>query len=188
MTNPTPVLISAVALCAALGAQAQEPVLKGSQATESALIDALTIEGPAAAPGATRGFRPAPESSTGTATKKPATGPGKASLLITFGTDSSVISTDAQSTLDALAKALQSDKLAGFTFRVEGHADARGDASHNMELSQQRAEAVANYLVEKYGILRERLIPVGKGDTEPMNKERIDAPENRRVTIVTVRN
>src|SRR5574340_529922 len=98
------------------------------------------------------------------------------------------ISADAQSTLDALARALQSDRLAGFSFRVEGHADARGDPSHNMELSKQRAEAVADYLVKTYGILPERLTPVGKGDTEPMNKERTDAPENRRVTIVTVRN
>ena len=34
-------------------------VLKGSQVTESALIEALAIEGPEAASGATRGFRPA---------------------------------------------------------------------------------------------------------------------------------
>lgn len=188
MTKSIPAIISALALCTALAAQAQETVLKGKQATESALIDALTIEGPEAAPGATRGFRPAEGNTAGAAAKKSVAGPGKASLLITFGTDSSTISADAQSTLDALARALQSDRLAGFSFRVEGHADARGDPSHNMELSKQRAEAVADYLVKTYGILPERLTPVGKGDTEPMNKERIDAPENRRVTIVTVRN
>lgn len=189
MTKSTPVLIAAMAvLCAALASQAQETVLEGKRATESALIDALTIEGPKAAAGTTRGFRPATGNTAGAAARKPVTGPGKASLLITFGTDSSVISADAQNTLDALARALQSDRLAGFSFRVEGHADARGDPGHNMELSKQRAEAVADYLVKTYGILPERLIPVGKGDTEPLNKERIDAPENRRVTIVTVRN
>ena len=59
--------------------------------------------------------------------------------------------------LDALARALQSDALAGFSFRVEGHSDARGDEARNMELSQLRAEAVAAYLVKTHGILAERL-------------------------------
>ena len=113
-------------------------------------------------------------------------GPGKASLLITFATNSSELTGDSQTSLNALAKALQSDALAGFSFRVEGHSDARGDPAHNMELSQQRAEAVAAYLV-KTGILAERLKAVGKASSEPLNLARVDAPENRRVTIVTTR-
>ena len=50
-----------------------------------------------------------------------------------------------------------------------------------------RAEAVVKYLVSKHGVLPERLQPQGKGSAEPLNKARVDAPENRRVTIVTVR-
>ena len=46
---------------------------------------------------------------------------------------------------------------------------------------------MARYLVKTRGILPERLTAVGKGSSEPLNRERIDAPENRRVTIVTVR-
>jgi outer membrane protein OmpA-like peptidoglycan-associated protein len=164
-------------------AQPQAPVLKGSQVTESALIDALAIEAPEAASGATRGFRPAVRGDA----KAPKPGPGKASLLITFATDSSELAGDAQVSLAALARALQSDTLAGFSFRVEGHADARGDAAHNLELSQMRAQAVAAYLVKAHGVLPERLTAVGKGSSEPLNAARVDAPENRRVTIVTVR-
>ena len=115
-------------------------------------------------------------------------GAGKASLLITFGTDSADISSDTQGVLDTLARALQSDSLAGFSFKVEGHADARGEPEHNQRLSQQRAESVAAYLVNKHGILPERLTAIGKGSSEPLNKQRGDAPENRRVTIVTTRN
>lgn len=165
-------------------ARAQAPaekVLKGSQVTEAALIDALAIEGPAGS-GATRGFKPAAPG----AAAKPA-GPGKASLLITFRTDSSDLTPDATGILDTLAKAMQSDSLAGLSFRVEGHADARGDADRNQKLSQSRAESVAKYLADKHGILAERLLPQGKGSSEPMNKERVDAPENRRVTIVSQR-
>ena len=166
----------------ACNAHSQEAVLKGSQVTESALIDALTIEGPEATSGATRGFRPAARSDA----KAPKPGPGKANLLITFATDSSELTSESQASLDALTRALQSDALAGFSFRVEGHSDARGDAAHNLELSQQRAESVAAYL-KAHGILPERLKAVGKGSSEPLNVTRIDAPENRRVTVVTMR-
>jgi OOP family OmpA-OmpF porin len=171
---------------AAFDAHAQDAVLKGSQVTESALIEALAIDGPEAASGATRGFRPAARAggADGKA-RKPAA--GKASLLITFATDSSELTGESQTSLDALARALQSDALAGFSFRVEGHSDARGDATRNLELSQLRAESVAAYLVKAHGILIERLKALGKGSSEPLNTARIDAPENRRVTIVTMR-
>lgn len=165
----------------ALAQDTKAPVLKGAQVTESALIDALAIEGPTGA-GATRGFKPA----TPGAPAKPA-GPGKASLLITFLTNSAELTPESQGILDTLAKAMQSDTLAGLSFRVEGHADARGDAERNLKLSQTRAESVARYLSGKHGILAERLVPQGKGSTEPMNTSRVDAPENRRVTIVSNR-
>jgi OmpA-OmpF porin, OOP family len=166
-------------------ALAQAPVLKGSEVTEDALVNALAIEGPAAPNVATRGFRPAKPGADARATTKPA--PGKASLLITFPTDSAELSPEARATLDTLARAVQSDALAGFSFKVEGHADARGDAERNQKLSQLRAEAVVGYLVSQHAILPERLTAVGKGSSEPLNASRIDAPENRRVTIVTVR-
>ena len=175
-------------LCCIGAAHAQtaapaNPVLKGSQVTESALVDALAIEPPEAASGAMRGFRPAnrPQAAT-----KP--GPGKASLLITFATNAAELSADAQRQLDVMARALQTDTLAGFSFRVEGHADARGDAEANQLLSLERAQSVVTYLVNKHGILSERLSAIGKGATEPLNKARVDAPENRRVTFVTTRN
>ena len=172
---------------AAFNANAQNDVLKGAQVTESALIEALAIEGPAAASGVTRGFRPAvrPAGADGK-TAQPAAA-GKASLLITFATDSSDLTGDSQGLLDKLARALQSDTLAGFSFRVEGHSDARGDAAYNLALSQRRAEAVAAYLEKAHGILPDRLSALGKGSTEPLNSASVDAPENRRVTIVTVR-
>jgi OmpA-OmpF porin, OOP family len=166
--------------------QAAEPVLKNNQVTESALIDALAVEPPAAASGAMRGFKPATPGAAGAASSKPAA-PGRANLLITFATNSAVLTPESQGVLETVAKAMQSDSLAGLAFRVEGHADARGDAESNRKLSQQRAEAVVTQLVSKHGILAERLRPEGKGSAEPLNKDRIDAPENRRVTIVTLR-
>ena len=167
---------------------ADETVLKNKDVTESALIEALGIDAPQAATGGTRGFKPAGAGGGAAASvpSKPA-GPGRANLLITFATNSATLTTESQAALDTVAKALQSDALAGLAFRVEGHADARGDGEANRKLSQQRAEAVVSYLVSKHGILAERLAAQGKGSAEPLNTERVDAPENRRVTIVTTR-
>lgn len=187
--TPRPLAALLLAAAVLLPAQAADPVvLKNNQVTESALIDALGIEAPAtAASGGMRGFKPAAPGAGGApAAAKPAA-PGRANLLITFDTNSATLTGDSMSALDTVARALQSDALAGLTFRVEGHADARGDADANRKLSQQRAEAVVGYLVSKHGVLPERLTPQGKGSAEPLNKDRVDAPENRRVTIVTIR-
>lgn len=165
------------------GGTADNPVLTGKQVNEDDLVKALNLGEPEAASGATRGFRPAKSDAPPVKA-----GPGRASLLITFASNSTELSPETLSTLGTLGRALQSDALAGFSFRVEGHADPRGDAQSNERLSQQRAEAVKQYLVAKQGLLPERLTAVGKGSTEPLNKARPDAPENRRVTIVTVRN
>jgi OmpA-OmpF porin, OOP family len=173
--------LGAATVALAQGSGAPAPVLKNAEVTEDALVDALAIEGPEGT-GKTRGFRPA------TPGEKPKPyGPGKASLLVTFVTGSSELTGESRAVLDKLARAMQSDTLAGLSFRVEGHADARGDADLNQALSLARAESVVAYLSSAHGVLPERLRPVGKGSSEPMNTARVDAPENRRVTIVSSR-
>ncbi len=189
MPSKTFGLYLSLALAAALPglARAEGPVLKDSQVTESALIDALSIARPSDnAEGRTRGFRPAAPGAAGTRPVK--AGPGRASLLITFTTDSAELTPQATHALDTVAKALQSDQLAGLSFRVEGHADPRGSDEHNLALSKDRAESVIDYLVKHQGVLPERLSAVGKGSTELLDTANPDSPENRRVTIVTLRN
>jgi OmpA-OmpF porin, OOP family len=168
---------------AAQVAGAAEPVLKPGQVTESALVDALAIEPEQDAVGQTRSIRPTMKPAGSTQ----AAGPGRASLLITFPTGSATLTPETVKALDTVGKALQSDRLAGFSFRVEGHADPRGGAEMNLTLSEQRAQSVVAYLVDKVGILPDRLSAVGKGSAELLNADRPEAPENRRVTIVTTR-
>ena len=109
-----------------------------------------------------------------------------ASVLITFVTNSSELADSARASLDVVARALHADRLMNYKFLIEGHADPRGNAEDNLRLSQARAVSVVNYLAEQHQISRDRLRPIGKGDTEPLNTRQIDAAENRRVTIVTV--
>jgi OOP family OmpA-OmpF porin len=183
--------LAVLALTAAtwLPAHAAEPVLKNAEVTESALINALALEELAGPGGTTRGFKPAAVGKAGSASgqTKPASH-GRASLLIVFETGKSTLTPESQAALATVAKALQSDTLAGLAFRVEGHADLRGTADANQRLSQARAEAVVEFLQTQHGILPERLMAVGKGSAEPMNTARADAPENRRVTLVSLRN
>lgn len=155
-------------------------VLKGSKVTEANLLEALT---PAPEPVLTRSLKVSRDNGAGVLSapkKKPS-----ASLLITFETNSAELTAPARQQLDVVAAALKNDRLAEYTFNVEGHADPRGNADANMVLSQQRAESVRAYLVAQHGIAAERLKAEGKGDTDLLNRKVVAAPENRRVTIIT---
>jgi outer membrane protein OmpA-like peptidoglycan-associated protein len=174
---------------------AAQPVLKGDDLTEKNLIEALS---PAATPPAgaegeeikLRSIRVTRDQPSAKVVEQAARAPQakpSASVLITFVTNSAELTPRARTALDVVGHALQSNQLASYRFIIEGHADPRGNPQSNLLLSQARAEAVVDYLVAQHGLTRERLNAVGKGDTELFNTQRIDAPENRRVTIVTVR-
>jgi len=68
--------------------------------------------------------------------------------------------------LDALADRLQVNPMLNVEIGV--HADARGNATEELKLSQKRAEAVVAYLKGK-GINKDRLTAKGYGMTRPMN-------------------
>ncbi len=68
--------------------------------------------------------------------------------------------------------------------RVEGHTDARGRREYNLRLSQQRAEAVVDFLVRRGGVARERLEARGFGPDRPIvpnASTREEHAQNRRV-------
>jgi outer membrane protein OmpA-like peptidoglycan-associated protein len=54
--------------------------------------------------------------------------------------------------------------------QVDGHADPRGDSEFNLDLSQRRANAVANALVEQ-GIDRARIVVRSFGETKSSSSE-----------------
>jgi len=84
--------------------------------------------------------------------------------------------------LDVFAEVLKTKKGSGKVVRIEGHADASGQAAANVALSQKRADAVKDYLVE-LGADPTMLSTVGEGATKPKNTKDPFAPENRRVEI-----
>ena len=111
--------------------------------------------------------------------------PPSLSLLIQFEFNSAQISSQSQQALTNLSQALLSSELKGSNFAVEGHTDAKGSADYNHKLSEQRAQAVREFLISK-GIVESRLIATGKGSSELANSEQPFAAENRRVRIVNL--
>ncbi|QBQ55030.1 OmpA family protein [Nitrosococcus wardiae] len=71
---------------------------------------------------------------------------------------------------------------------VEGHTDSTGSGVYNQELSQQRANAVRNFLINN-GIAPERIVARGYGEDYPVapNDTTAGRQQNRRVEIVILR-
>jgi OmpA-OmpF porin, OOP family len=177
------VFASTALVVLALPATAQPPtVLKDSEITESALIEGLSpqIAPPAGEGGVRMRSIKVQRDQSGEAQKAPSV-----SLLITFHTNSAKLTPGAKRSLDVVGAALNRDKLANYSFDIEGHADPRGGYEFNRRLSQARAETVKEYLVRYHDIDEDRLSAIGKGDRELLDKDNPIAPENRRVTFMT---
>ena len=100
-----------------------------------------------------------------------------------FAFDKSDIEAESYPLLDEVVLALQDNR--SFKVQIEGHADSTGPKEHNQTLSEQRAEAVLNYL-RAHGIAADRLSYKGFGESEPTDTNTTAAgrENNRRVEFV----
>lgn len=83
---------------------------------------------------------------------------------IYFTTGSASLLSASHPILDEVAAFFQSNK--NVLVEIGSHADARGDATANLQLSQARAKAVVDYLVT-HGVKNKQVVPVGYGSTQP---------------------
>lgn len=109
-------------------------------------------------------------------------------FFVTFAYDSAELQTDALISLDALGRALSDKSLAAFDFLIAGHTDVRGSGEYNQRLSEQRARAVADYLVMKFGVDRRRLSIKGFGKEQLYDPTRPEDQVNRRVQVINLTN
>ncbi len=98
---------------------------------------------------------------------------------VNFETGSAKLTALSRYELDNLAEAM--NKYPGMSIEIGGHTDNTGDADSNQTLSQQRAQAVYDYLTGK-GISAGRLTAAGYGQTRPVDTNDTDAgrANNRR--------
>jgi OmpA-OmpF porin, OOP family len=109
--------------------------------------------------------------------------PGMVGFRINFAFNSDAIPAVYGVFLDRIAALMKEESQV--RLRIEGHTDAVGSDAYNLELSQRRALAVAEYLVQRQGIEPNRLSVEGKGKSEPLLANPYD-PRNRRVQFVRV--
>lgn len=102
------------------------------------------------------------------------------SLKINFAFDKDEISPEFDKEIQDVAAVLNSEK--DYKVRLEGHTDTSGPSAYNMRLSEKRAKAVANRLVE-LGVTEDRITTEWFGETRPLvsNDTRAGRIENRRV-------
>ena len=91
--------------------------------------------------------------------------PIRISMNTLFDFDSAVLRADSGPALDALAKQLTQANYQKVD--IVGHADRMGPGKHNQKLSEQRAEAVRDYLLA-LGLDGTKLTAFGVGSTEPL--------------------
>lgn len=104
---------------------------------------------------------------------------------VTFATGSYAISPTFQATLDKVAASLV--QYPNSLIDVYGHTDTVGSTASNQRLSEERARAVANYLISK-GVPSSRIRWYGYGETQlkVQTGDGVNEPMNRRVEIKIV--
>ncbi len=102
-------------------------------------------------------------------------------LNVTFQNNSSGLTGNSIQEIEKLAKFMT--QYADTKVVVEGHSDSKGKDSYNQWLSEKRAQAVADELVLKFNIKRERVTAKGFGESQPIadNATAEGRAKNRRV-------
>jgi len=101
---------------------------------------------------------------------------------ITFATDSADVNANFYRVLDDVALVL--NEFEKTYVNIDGHTDSTGSESYNMNLSQERAASVAQYLQSR-NVMGQRLIVNGYGESRPIadNSTPEGRQQNRRVEI-----
>lgn len=93
-----------------------------------------------------------------------------------FDTGKSTLRPESYKEIDQLAEFLLQKK--GMVIEIAGHTDNVGKPDANKKLSQDRADAVRNYLIKK-GVKADRVQAKGYGDTSPIATNNSDAGKQR---------
>lgn len=102
---------------------------------------------------------------------------------VLFAVDESTLLPEAEARLDDIVEVLEFYPDA--PVEIVGHTDSDGAADHNQDLSERRAQAVADY-VTAAGVDASRLTVAGRGETDPVasNDTAEGKQQNRRVEIL----
>lgn len=124
-------------------------------------VQSAKLDGPSYAAEGAKKFAPP------TAKEKTAAPVASKPISISFNTGQYTVTENAKTIID-LQFAETAKSFANMKVRIEGNTDNVGARAMNMNLSEKRAQAVANYLQDEYGMDPNRFIVVGNGPDNPV--------------------
>ena len=107
-------------------------------------------------------------------------------LDISFDVDTPIVQPDSYQTVGRVADALVHSSLLPYTFLIVGHVEANGKRETNAILSQRRADAIREILVNTFKISAKRIQSVGLGEEQLLDFARPTAPANNQIQIMTL--
>jgi outer membrane protein OmpA-like peptidoglycan-associated protein len=105
---------------------------------------------------------------------------------VAFDFNSAVIRPSSYRTIGAIADALHNPILLGYGFLVIGHTDSVGGRQYNVGLSQRRAEAIRDALIDPFSVNPASIEAVGMGEEQLRDPAHPTSGVNRRVQLVNV--
>ncbi|WP_338828429.1 OmpA family protein [Bradyrhizobium sp. 27S5] len=105
---------------------------------------------------------------------------------IAFDVDTPIVMPESYQTVGRIADALTHSSLLPYTFLIVGHIESTGRRDNNVLLSQRRADAIRDILVNTFKIAPKRLQSVGLGEEQLLDPARPNAPVNNQLQIMLV--
>jgi OmpA-OmpF porin, OOP family len=107
---------------------------------------------------------------------------------VLFGFNKAELTSKDKQTLDDFAQQLEGQRH--YIIQVEGYTDSTGSADYNYQLSRRRAEAVIQYLAQKYNVPAFKVFLIGLGKDNPVaqNTSASGRAKNRRVDVQLMTN
>jgi outer membrane protein OmpA-like peptidoglycan-associated protein len=107
-------------------------------------------------------------------------------IAIQFDFNSARIRPESYRSVGLMADSLYHPYLLGYRILIVGHTDGKGSREYNLRLSQQRADAIREALINPFGIEPRRVEAIGLGEEQLLNRANPEAAQNRRVQLINI--
>ena len=105
---------------------------------------------------------------------------------IVFDVDTPIVQPESYQTVGRIADAMVYSSLLPYTFLIVGHIEANGKREANAILSQRRADAIREIMVNTFKISAKRIQSVGLGEEQLLDSARPTAPANTQIQIMVL--
>ena len=107
-------------------------------------------------------------------------------VSIDFDSDTPVVRPSSYQTVGRIADAMVHASLLPYSFLIVGHTDSNGRREANVPLSQRRADAIRDSLVNTFKISSKRVQSLGLGEEQFIDQAHPNSPANLQIQIVTI--